>query len=136
MPLEESVMSPRKKDAWTDAVWISMISYPFIEIWGKCEMVSLYGRTYVRFFRKIWYIFIVKESCHLESKMPKHMPFEILRYIIQFSRYKGKSEMISLYGGHFGFSRQIGNWFKNQRNVSPITKETLKMPFKFLIYLI
>ena len=34
--------------------------------------------------------------------------------------------MISLYGGHFGFSRQTGNWFKNKRNVSSITKDTLK----------
>ena len=31
------IMPPRKKDAWTDADWISMISDLFLELWGKSE---------------------------------------------------------------------------------------------------
>ena len=64
-----------------------------------------------------------KGSCHLESKMPKQMPFKMLRYIILFTRYEGKSEMVSLHGGHIGFSHQTGCCYKNKRNVSLRTQD-------------
>ena len=44
----QRIVSPRKQDAWTDAVWIFQISTLFLEIWGRIENVSLYVRTYVR----------------------------------------------------------------------------------------
>ena len=34
----------------------------------------------------------IKEMCHLEHKTPEQMPFKILRYLIQISRYEEKSE--------------------------------------------
>ena len=49
-----------------------MISHVFLEISGKQEMVSLYVRTYVRFFK-------IEEMCHLETKMPEQMPFRFLK---------------------------------------------------------
>jgi len=62
------------------------------------------------------------ELCHLESKMP----FKIFRSILSFTRYyEGKSEMVSLYGGNFGFSRQSGCCSKNKKKVSPRKQETL-----------
>ena len=58
------------------------------------------------------------------------MPFEILRYLILFSRYEGKSETVSLYGGHFEFSRQTGYSFKNQEMLLPRTQDTWKNAVK------
>ena len=50
---------------------------------------------------------------------PKQMPFKVLRYIILFSRYVGKSKRVSQCGGYFGCSRQTWNCFKkNLKSVS------------------
>ena len=66
----------------------------------------------------------IKELRHLANTKPEHMPFDFFRYLIEFSRYEGKSEMVSLFGGHFGFSRQTGYSIENQGTVSPTTQDT------------
>ena len=66
----------------------------------------------------------IKETCHLEHKTPEQMPFNFLRFLNSISRYEGKSEMVSLFGGRFEFSRQTGYSFENQGIVSPRTQDT------------
>ena len=65
-------------------------------------------RPYVQFFRKTGYVFQNQRNVSPRAKTPKEMPFIFLRYLIKISRYEEKSEMVTLYGGNFAFSRQTG----------------------------
>ena len=98
-------------------------------------MVSLYDCNF-EFPAKQDIFLKIKELCHLANTKPEDLPFNFFRYLIQFSRYEGKSEMVSLYGGHFGFSRQTGYCFKNKELCHLVHKTSEQMPFKFLRYLI
>ena len=81
----------------------------------KSEMVSLY-RCNFEFPAKQDIFLKIKILSHLANTRPEQRPLIFFRYLIQFSRYQGKSEIISLYGGHFEFSRQTGYCFKKSKN--------------------
>ena len=81
-------------------------------------------RLEFRISRQTGYFLKTKEMCHLTHTKLEQMPFKSLRYLIYFSTYEGKSEMVSLYSDHFEFSRQTGYVFENQRIVSPSTQDT------------
>ena len=64
------------------------------------------------------------------------MPFIFFRYFIWFSIYEGKSEMVSLYGGHLNFPDEQGIVLKIKEMCHIEHKTPEQMPFKFLWYLI
>ena len=85
----------------------------------------MYFNSHSLFSYKTWIFSLKKyapfeESCHLESKMRKQLPFKLLRYLIYLSKYVGKSDIVSLYVRTcVRFSRKTGFFFQIQRNVSP-----------------
>ena len=81
-------------------------------------------RLAFRISRQTGYFLKTKEMCHLTHTKLEQMPFKSLRYLIWFSRYEGKSEMVSLYSDHFEFSRQTGYFFEHHRIVSHRTQDT------------
>ena len=83
-------------------------------------MVSLYVRT-SGFFRNIGYIFIIKESCHLESMMPKHMPFKILDISSNSRDMRENRKRSVCMAAILDFPAKQDIVLKNQRIVSPST---------------
>ena len=81
-------------------------------------MISLYGGHF-GFSRQTGYCFKIQRKVSPRTQDTLTLPFKFLRYLIKITRYEGKSEIVSLYSGYFGFSRQTGIFFENQRIVSP-----------------